>query len=454
MTRNLVILAGALAGALVLAHRAGADDFQGSQHKVPCDEEIIDYSNRRPDSAIERLQGRIDRGEVTLEYHPKFGWLPALLKEFNIPKASQMLVFSKTSLQRQFITPANPRSIFFNDEVYLGFIPGAPLMEVSAVDRNLGGVFYTLSLDPDERPRFVRAYDCTSCHGAAKTLGVPGHFVRSIGTDATGELDALTEISNITHRSPLSDRWAGWYVTGRHGDQPHRGNLIGPGDFTRFGSEPLFRANLTALDRFVDTDKYLARTSDIVALMVLEHQGHMHNYITRLNYETQIMMQTYGHIRYLRTQVAAFLRYLLFTEEQGLTAPIRGDPEYVRWFEARGPRDRQGRSLRDLDLQTRMFKHPLSYLIYSTAFDAIPDIMREHLYQRLYDILTGQDTSEDFANLSPRDRRNILEILLQTKRGLPDYWSRPPGAHTVKSNRPAAADSTAGPTRGSSDRGE
>jgi hypothetical protein len=419
MMSRLLLIACCVAA---LTGAARADDFQGSQHKVPYDEEIINYSQRVADSPIEKLQRRIDSGEVKLEFDAKLGWLPALLKELNIPRSSQVMVFSKTSLQRQFITPSNPRALFFNDDVYLGFIPGAPVMEVSAVDKKLGGVFYTLALDPEARPKFQRADDCTSCHASGKTLGVPGHFVRSVGTDDNGELDAQSEVSGITHRSPLADRWAGWYVTGEHGDQAHRGNLIGPKDFARFEKDPLFRGNVTKLDPFYETGKYAAPTSDIVALMVLEHQGHMHNYITRLNFETQIMMKTYGHIRYLRTQVAGFLRYLLFTEEEPLTAPVRGDPDYVKWFKAQGPRDSKGRSLRDLDFNTRMFRYPLSYLIYSEAFDHIPDVMREHLYQRLHDILTGKDTSEDFARLSETDRRNVLEILVATKKGLPDYY--------------------------------
>lgn len=416
----------AIASALLLHFAPGrADDFQGSTHKVPFDEEIIDYSNKQPDSPIEKLQRKLDSGEVKLKFDSKYAWLPALLDYFNISKASQMIVFSKTSLQRSYITPENPRSIFYSDEVYLGFIPGAPVMEVSAVDPKLGGVFYTISTDPNERPKFQRANDCTSCHGAAKTLGVPGHFVRSIATDETGEIDQSNEITYINHRSPLSDRWGGWYVTGKSGNQSHRGNLIGAKDFARYEKEPLFNANITDLSKYFDQSKYYGRGSDIVALMVLEHQGQMHNYITRLNYETQIMMKTYGHIRYLRTQVAAFLRYVLFTEEQVLTAPIEGNPEYVKWFSAQGPRDKKGRSLRDFDLQTRLFKYPLSYLIYSEAFDNVPTVMREHLYQRLYDILTGKDTSEDFAKMSAEDRRNIFEILVETKPTLPDYWRKP-----------------------------
>jgi hypothetical protein len=418
--RWTLVLAGAFLGAL--AGPSWADDFQGATHKVPYEEDPIRYSERPANSPVEKLQAKIDRGDVKLAYDPKLGYLPALLEAFGVPKSSQMLVFSKTSLQRQFITPENPRAIFFNDDVYLGFIPGAPVMEVSAVDPKLGGVFYTLSQEETARPQFARANDCTSCHGAAKTMGVPGDFVRSVGTDATGELDAQSEVSYITHRTPVSERWAGWYVTGRHGDQTHRGNLIGAKDFARQEREPNFRGNLTDLGQFFDQDKYVTRGSDLVALMVLEHQGHMHNYITRLHHETQIMLQTYGHIRYLRTQVAAFLRYLLFTEEAPLTAPLEGNPDYVKWFTAQGPRDPQGRSLRDLDLKTRLFKYPCSFLIHSEAFDQLPTEMREHLLQRLHDILTGKDTSEDFANLRAADRQAVLEILVVTKPNLPACW--------------------------------
>ena len=333
-----------------------------------------------------------------------------------------MLVFSKTSQQRESITPQNPRSLFYNDDVYIGYIPGAPNVEISAVDPKLGGVFYRLENEKVRKPEFVRDHDCLRCHGAQRTLGVPGHMVRSIGTDETGELDAQTEVSDIDHCTPLADRWAGWYVTGTHGDQTHRGNLIGPADFRHAETEPNWRGNLTDLSEFFDVKKYVRPTSDIVALMVLEHQAHMHNYITRLNYETQTMTAMYGHIRYLTSQVNAFLRCLLFTEETPLTAPIVGDPAFVQDFVATGPRDPQGRSLRDLDLQTRLFKYPCSFLIYNPAFDAMPEVMRDLLLQRLHDILTGKDKDPQFAKIRPEDRQAILEILRETKPNLPDYW--------------------------------
>ena len=400
-----------------------AEDFQGSTQELPYDQEVIFYNKAKPDDPVTRLQAKIDSGEVKLAWDEKFGWLPALIEALHVPKSSQMLVFSKTSLQRRLIAPRTPRSLFYNDDVYLGFIPGAPVMEVSVVDPKLGGVFYKLEQDKADRPKFQRDQDCLSCHGGPKTLGVPGHFVRSVVTDSTGEMDSQGDLGNVTHCTPIADRWGGFYVTGTHGSQTHRGNLFGEKAFTNAANDPNHLGNLQPgdLSRFFDTSKYLGAGSDIVALMVLEHQAHMHNYITRLNYETQLMMSMYGHIRYLKHQEDAFLRYLLFTEEAPLTEPVSGNSQFIADFTARGTRDSKGRSLRDFDLSTRLFKHPCSYLIYAEAFDSLPAVIRDHLLQRLYDILTGKEEDKQFA-MKAGDRRAILEILRDTKPNLPAYW--------------------------------
>ncbi len=399
-----------------------AEDFQGSSHALPYDDAIIGYSAQTPKDRIAKLQARIASGEVKLKWDEKFGWLPAVLDALKIPKSSQMLVFSQTSLQRRAINPRNPRAIFYNDDVYLGYIPHAPMMEISAVDPKLGGVFYSLDQVPQDKPAFTRSQDCIQCHVSGRTLGVPGHFVRSLQTDGGGEIKAGTDTGEVTHCTPLAERWGGWYVTGQHGAQTHLGNLVGASAFDRHSGEPGFRGNVADLTKLIDTSMYPTPHSDIVALMVLEHQAHMHNYITRLSYETRIMTETYGHIRYLKNQVNVFLRFLLFTEEIPLTAPVSGDPQYVADFTAPAVRDSKGRSLRDLDLKTRMFRHPCSFLIYSDAFDQIPAAMRDHLLQRLHDILTGQDADPQFAKLAANDRQAILEILRETKPNLPAYW--------------------------------
>ena len=401
-----------------------AEDFQGASHKLEYEDPPIKYSDQTPTDAVAQLQHRLATGETKLKFDEQSGYLPALLEALKIQPASQMLVFSKTSLQRTFITPKNPRAVYFNDDVYLGYIPGAPALEIAAADPKLGGVFYRMENEETRRPRFVRSQDCLSCHGAERTLGVPGFLVRSIGTDATGELDSQTEASDIDHCTPLAERWAGWYVTGEHGTQTHRGNLIGAPALARAAKEPNYLGNLKDVTGFLDVKKYLRPTSDIVALMVLEHQTKMHNYITRLSFETQHMMSAYGHIRYLNHQQDAFLRYLLFTEETPVTAPISGDPLYAKNFSALGPFDAKGRSLREFDLHTRLFKYPCSFLIYSAQFDAMPTVMHDQLLQRLYAILTGEDHDPQFAKLGEEQRRAILEILRETKPNLPAYWQQ------------------------------
>jgi len=401
---------------------ASAEDFQGSDHPIDYDEEPVNYSKVQPHNKIEDLQVKINSGAVTIAWDEKFGYLPAVMEALGIPKSSQTLVFSKTSLQRKLISPANPRSLYFNDDIYAGYIPGAPVMEFSIADPKIGAAFYSVVQDKAAPPSFVRNSDCMQCHGAQRSLGVPGHFMRSVPTDTTGELDVTGEANDMTHCAPLADRWAGWYVTGKHGAQQHRGNLVGLKAYERAKSEPGLNGNLTELDKYFDQDSYPAKGSDIVALMVLAHQTHMHNYIARMNLETRQMMAMYGHTRYLRHQTEAFLRYILFTEEATLTEPVEGNPHFITDFTAQSVRDSKGRSLRDLDLKTRLFKYPCSFLIYSESFDAIPAVMRDQILQALHDILTGKNTDPQFAHIPAEDRLAILEILRETKPNLPDYW--------------------------------
>jgi len=398
-----------------------ADDFQGSTHMMPFEEDTIAYSKTPDSGPVARLQRRIDEGKVKLKHDRAYGYLLSVLKELKAPKSSQMLVFSKTSFQRERISPQTPRAIYFSDDVYVGFVPGSPMLEISAVDPKLGGVFYTLEQSLVERPRFARTDQCLECHASGKTMGVPGHLVRSFETDESGVTDLKSGVSLVNHRTPFEERWGGWYVTGTHGEQTHRGNLIGAEAFERQNREPNYLGNMAKLDRFLDTSILPEPHSDIVALMVLEHQTHMHNYLARLNQAARITLAQYGHVKYLQSAVDGFLKYLLFTEETELTAAVNGTSEFAKEFAAAGPKDSKGRSLRDLDLRTRMFKYPCSYLIYSEAFNELPGALKETIYKRLFDILNGED--RDFETLQSQTRRAILEILRETKTGLPAYWN-------------------------------
>ena len=401
-----------------------ADDFQGATHLMPFDEETINYSKQKDTGPVARLQERIDRGELKMNFGEKFGYLPSLLDALGVSTNSQMLVFSKTSFQRERIAPKTPRAIFFNDDVYVGFVQGSPLLEISASDPKLGGVFYTLEQTKVERPKFVRTDQCLECHASAKTMGVPGHLVRSFATDENGAVDMTSGTSLVNHRTPIEDRWGGWYVTGDSGKQQHRGNVFGKAAFARHEKEPGYRGNQSELKRFFDVSEYPVGSSDIVALMVMEHQSHMHNFLTRLNYESTIALQQYGHIRYLKNITEAFVRYLLFTEEAPMTSPIRGSSGFAERFAKQGPRDAKGRSLRDFDLKTRLFKYPCSYLIYSDAFEQLPARLKERIYERLLEILDGEDSSAAYEKISSESRQAIREILVATKKDLPAKWSR------------------------------
>jgi hypothetical protein len=392
---------------------------------MPFDEEAINYDKTKDTGPVARLQERIDQGTTQLRYDPAFGFLPDLLKELKISPSSQMLVFSKTSFQRERISPQTPRAIFFGDDAYVGFIPGAPLLEVSSAEASLGAVFYTLEQKPTEKPHLTRTDQCLECHASSKNLGVPGHLVRSFVTDGDGVVDLASGISPVTHRTPLADRWGGWYVTGTHGAQAHRGNLIGKAAFAGQKVDPNYLGNVVDLSRFFDTSRYVTPHSDMVALMVLAHETHMHNFITRLHFAATLALHQYGHVHYLTSVTEAFLKYLLFTEETPLTAPVHGTSGFVEWFAKQGPNDGQGRSLRQFDLNTRLFKHPCSFLIYSEAFQSLPAPIKEQVYRRLWEILTGRDTKPDFAKIAPETKHAILEILAITQPGLPGYWMKP-----------------------------
>ncbi len=411
--------------------RVSGDDFQGATHMVAFEENSIGYNNSVATGAVAQLQKQLDAGTIKLRYDDSYGYLLSVLEQLKVPQSSQMLVFSKTSLQRERISPETPRSLFFNDSVYIGFIPGAPLLEVSMADPKIGAVFYTLSQSKTEPPKFQRNNQCLECHASSKTMGVPGHIVRSYETDEKGIVDLASGTSLVNHRTPLDERWGGWYVTGTHGHQTHRGNLVGKKAFERQVKTPNRDGNVTNLNSYFDVSRYVKNQSDIVALMVLEHQTHMQNFITRLNYEASLQFQRYGHVRYLTNTADSFIKYLLFAEEAPLTNAVSGSPEFVRDFTSTGPRDKRGRSLREFDLQKRLFKNPCSYLIYTDAFDTLPAPIKDLVYSLLWQILTGQNQSPTYSSVSPESRQTILEILRDTKTDLPQYWREKPTAQNA-----------------------
>ena len=372
------------------------------EENIPADHPEIGYWQTPPQNPITRLGSDLASSETTLEFDEQgLGYLPSILDALGVSADSQTLVYSKTSLQQSAISPRTPRAIYFSDDVAIGFVPDGDAIEMAAVDPRQGVMLYRLANRKTDKPRFARPKICLACHQAPATLGVPGVYVGSVLTAPSGRPKYLGSIV-ADHRTPFEERWGGWYVSPAGSLEPHRGNAV--------VASPA-NDDLTTLVRKLDAERYLGAESDIVALMTLEHQTLMTNLIIRLGWEARIGRKS----SQLSARIDELVRYMLFVDEQPLPKPIRGASTFADTFAERGPEDSKGRSLRDLDLQTRLFRYPLSYMIYSHAFDALPSSVHETIYERLYDRLTDNDGRIE-------NTRAIVEILRDTKPDLPSSW--------------------------------
>ncbi len=404
---------------------------QGDFEKPP-----IDYLNAPVNDSVHRLSELTQSGELTLDYDEEFGYLKSVLKALDVPESSQTLVFSKTSLQLHRISPRHPRSLYFNDEVYVGYCQKGDVLELAATDPKQGAIFYTLSQDASDKPKLTRDRGgCLTCHASTRTQNVPGYLVRSVFPDAAGHPKLGSGSFTIDHKSEFKDRWGGWYVTGSHGSMRHMGNSVCRGEEHEFDREQ--GANVSGLDGYFRTATYLTPHSDIVALMVLEHQTQMHNAIAAANYETrqaihqsfqmnELLERPEGYlsdsaIRRINAVVDKVVEHLFFVDEFQLTDKVVGSSPFSDEFESRGPKDLRGRSLREFDLTTRLFRYPCSYLIYSAAFDGLPDEARHRILDQMIEVLDGKDSSDRFAHLNDEVRANIREILVDTK---PEFAAR------------------------------
>ena len=425
------------ASALLHAQTQSTVSLEGS-YVLPTEDPAINYNSATLSDSISRLQKRLVSGETKLAFDSKHGWLVSLLRELRIPVSSQMLVFSKTSFQLNRIAPETPRAIYFGDDVYVGWVQDGDVMEVSSVDPQKGGIFYSLNQRDSKTPVLTRRDECLQCHASPKTLGVPGHMVRSVYTGPDGFPQFQAGGFHTDHRSPFEERWGGWYVSGTHGGMRHMGNVFSTDRDHPEKLDVEKGANITSLKKLVNVEPYLSPHSEIVALMVLEHQARMQNLIARVSYETRMALsQQEGMNKALgrpphewsdstRRRIygasEVLLQYMLFADEAPLKAPVKGVSTFQEDFSARGPRDTKGRSLRDFDLKTRIFRNRCSYVVYTEAFDALPKPALEYIYRRMFEVLSGKDQSNTWAILPQSERAAILEILRETKQGLPDYW--------------------------------
>lgn len=394
---------------------------------LPLDHPAIQYFQSQPDNRVSRLDKRIRAGQVALEpREDALGYLPSLLKHLDVSVDSQALVFSKTSFQAPKISPDNPRAIYFGDDVAVAYVRGSSAIEIAVTDKELGTVFYTGDVRTVASSGLTRGEVCVRCHQGPATSGIPGMFVGSVFPGPTG-LPSPVDAIITDHRTDFEDRWGGWYINATRGQQKDRSNAVASNPAQPLLLDEDRRQNLTHLFGKVNTDGYLAPISDIVALMTFEHQTQMANYITRTGWQHRLAKSDdpAGKTAASRmdADIDALVTYMLFLDEVKLPAPLEGVSTFTKTFPARGPQDSRGRSLRDFDLKQRLFRYPLSYMIYSEAFDALPAEVSAKIYRKLYDRLMDEKV------VAAPQRQAILEILRETKKGLPDYWRGSSTAH-------------------------
>jgi hypothetical protein len=413
-TRALTLLTAAGLLAAAVSHGDLSGMFSGGlQHPA-----IRYYSGAVTDPVYE-LNRKLQDGTVQLKFDGTEGYLRSLLNALNIPVESQLVVFSKTSLLARLITPSHPRTIYFNDSVVLTWIPGEPFVEFAAEDPTQGIVFYALEDKPSARPAISRHNaDCLNCHHSLASVGVPGMLVRSVLTSENGTPLSYLGDTFPDHRSPFNERWGGWYITGARVPSGHRGNVRVTIDGTTKSAVMTKAPDLHSLEGRLDSPAYLTPYSDVVAMLVFEHQMHVMNLFTRVGWDARAYPGA-G----LREGPNELVDYLLFVDEWPLgSSRIEGNSGFAEKFAAQGPRDSQGRSLRQFDLKRRMMLYPCSYMIYSPAFDALPSDAKAAIYRRMWQILSGEEHSGKYASLSRADRQAVVEILRETKPGLPEYF--------------------------------
>ncbi|MDP7018324.1 MAG: hypothetical protein QGG36_21135 [Pirellulaceae bacterium] len=414
-------------GLLVACSISTVDSVRGQSEFTTAP--ILYHSSKAVDR-VAKMSERLESGKLTLKRDDRHGFLAAVLRELKVPIESQTLVFSKTSLQLRRITASRPRALYFNDDIYIGWVQGGVVVEVGAVDPQLGAVFYTIDQHADRAIVKRDQGECLACHATRRTQHVPGFLVRSVFAASDGQPFYAMGTTTTDHTTPIDLRFGGWYVSGKHGAMRHRGNVIARDD-PKSPIDPDSGANVLDLAKRVDVTPYLAPTSDIIALMVLEHQTQMHNLVTRASYESRqaahydktmnrVLERPNNFVsdltkRRVQRVGDALLSYLLFAGEYELTAQVTGNSKFAKQFAARGPHDSKGRSLREFDLRERLFRYPCSFLIHTESFGALPTDVRDYVEEGLLDVLTGKERGDDFKHLTPQDRQAILEILVDTK---------------------------------------
>ncbi len=416
-------------GLLVVAGMTTLSGQRGGAFRESRDHPAIRYSDGPTSDAVTALDRAVQAGQTTLAFEPTTGYLHAVLDALDVPVESQVTVFSGTSLQASRISAENPRALFFNDTVAVAWVRGGNLLEIASLDPTQGVLFYSIDQEPTDRPAITRNDRCLACHLSWDTLGIPGLMTIN-ALPMPDDPNAYAVGWTTDHRTPLSERWGSWYVTGAPPTVRHLGNTTEPIEYVP-GVLPDPAPVLDTLEGLFDLTGYATPYSDIVAMLVLEHRNHMTNLLIRIGWEARVLEHQAARPSRpasgqqeisLEDTAVELVDYLLFVDEAPLPSGIRGTSGFAEWYSALGPFDGRDRSLHHLDLDGRLLRYPCSPLIYTETFDALPDAAKDAVYHRLWEVLSGTATEDRYTRLDPDDRRAIVDILRDTKPDLPEYF--------------------------------
>ncbi|MBK8093449.1 MAG: hypothetical protein IPK32_16080 [Verrucomicrobiaceae bacterium] len=330
-------------------------------------------------------------------------------------------MFSGSASQGTKVNPKNPRAIYFNDEVYIGVVPGG-LLEMIGVDAKIGGVLYTFQgVGTGRAPTTTGGAECARCHSRPQSGYAQGFFVRSVIPNDSGMMVGAELLGFEGHERPLGRRFGGWFVTSAHPDIFGRSGLVAETDAAN--SRRIMGYRSIQPGQLYDPKMHLGETSDILVHLLHEHQIGFHNHVARVLMSAeddglengQRVMPTH------QRDVDDLVEYMLFRREAALPENgIVGNPQFIADFSRNRHAAKSGAALKDLELTTRLLKHRCSYMIYTRPWAEMPPKVKSEVYAKLHAALFGNDVSG--RHLPREEKRQIIQILRDTLPDLPADW--------------------------------
>ena len=367
-----------------------------------------DYWNAKRKDPFTKIIPLLHNGQIKLDHSSELNFLKSLLKELNIPESSQLQLFSTTSLQLGLINPSNPRSLYFNESIYIGYIPGGKI-EVISIDPEHGAVFYIFKVPSKKQPLTITPTKrCMNCHADRELSGIPGLIIKSVLPGVNGgSLDSY-RTGQPGHDVPYKDRFGGWYITDLLDPADHS-NVLG---FYKNGT--IEKKNVLALQK-KSTHLFPNSNSEVLTHLIFDHQAGFVNRAIKSNYLlrlTQLPDNLDEHQLNFKKSISDLVKYSLFDKEPNLSLKINQNSHFKTDFLITPHKLKTGESLRELDLKTRLFKYRCSFMLFSDFFKNNPPEIKKVVYKEIKQNLLSETPILNPENSFPENEKEIILQLL------------------------------------------